>query len=211
MRSIARVAPVALALMLAGATVGHAQAGTKVAYVNTAALLQNAPGREAAEATLQRESQGFQAQLQKMSDSLNAMITKYTKAEPTLSATAKETQTKAIQALETDLQAKQLQLQQQFAARQNELMAPIREQVIKVLDDIRAEDGYAIIFANDPQQSVILSADKNLDITDRVVARLRTVAARNPAPSSPASAPAAKPGTPVSAPSGVTRTKPPTQ
>ena len=208
MRSIARVAPVALALMTAAASVGHAQAGTKIAYVNTAALLQNAPGREAAEATLQRESQGFQAQLQKMSDSLNTMITKYQKAEPTLSATAKETQTKSIQALETELQAKQLQLQQQFAARQTELMAPIRESVMKVLDDIRVEDGFAIIFASDPQQSVVLSADKNLDITERVVARLRTVAARAPAPSS---APATKPGTPVSAPSGVTRTKPPTQ
>jgi len=210
MRSIARVAPVALTLMLAGATVGHAQAGTKIAYVNTAALLQNAPGREAAEATLQRESQGFQTQLQKMSDSLNSMITKFTKAEPTLSPAAKETQTKAIQALETELQAKQLQLQQQFAARQAELMAPIRESVMKVLDDIRAEDGFAIIFASDPQQSVVLSADKNLDITERVVARLRTVASRGGPVSAPA-APATKPGTPVSAPSGVTRTKPPTQ
>jgi outer membrane protein len=208
MRSIARVAPVALALMLAGSSVAHAQSA-KIAYVNTAALLQNAPGREAAEATLQRESQGFQAQLQKMSDSLNSMITKFTKAEPTLSAPVKETQTKAIQALETDLQARQLQLQQQFAARQTELMAPIRESVMKVLDDIRAEDGYAVIFANDPQQSVVLSADKNLDITERVVARLRTVAARNPAPGALPSAPAAKTGTPVSAPSGVTRTKPP--
>src|SRR4051812_1112378 len=190
MRSIARVAPLALALMLVGAKVGHSQTALKIAYVNTAALLQNAPGRETAEATLQRESQGYQAQLQKMNDSLNGMITRFTKAEPTLSATAKETQTKAIQALETDLQAKQLQLQQQFAARQNELMAPIREQVMKVLDDIRGEDGYAMIVANDPQQSVILSADKNLDITDRVVARLRTLAA--------AKTPATKPGAPVS-------------
>ena len=205
MRSFVRVAPLALALMASGVSVAHAQTGTKIAYVNTAALLENAPGRADAEAALQKESQGFQAQLQKMSDSLNKMIAAYTKAEPTLSATAKDTRQKEIQALETDLQAKQLQLQQQFAQRQNEVMAPIREQVMKVLDDIRAEDGYALIVANDPQASVILSADKNLDITDRVVARLRTLSAsKTPA------APATKPGAPVSAPAGVTR-KPPTQ
>ena len=202
MRSFVRVAPLALALMAAGVGVAHAQTGTKIAYVNTAALLENAPGRADAEATLQKDSQGFQAQLLKMQDSLNKMIADYTKAEPTLSSTAKDTRQKQIQAFETDLQAKQLQLQQQFAQRQNEVMAPIREQVMKVLDDIRAEDGYALIVANDPQASVILSADKNLDITDRVVARLRTLAA--------AKTPASKPGAPVSAPAGVTR-KPPTQ
>ena len=205
MRSFVRLAPLALALVVSGAGVMHAQAGTKIAYVNTAALLENAPGRTDAEATLQRESQGFQAQLEKMSDSLNKMIASYTKAEPTLSATAKDTKQKEIQALQTNLQARQLQLQQQFAQRQNEVMAPIREQVMKVLDDIRGEDGYAVIIANDPQASVILSADKNLDITDRVVARLKTLAAaKTPA------APATKPGAPVSAPTGVTR-KPPAQ
>jgi len=205
MRSFVRLAPLALALVVSGAGVLHAQAGTKIAYVNTAALLENAPGRTDAEATLQRESQGFQAQLEKMSDSLNKMIASYTKAEPTLSATAKDTKQKEIQALQTNLQARQLQLQQQFAQRQNEVMAPIREQVMKVLDDIRSEDGYAVIIANDPQASVILSADKNLDITDRVVARLKTLAAvKTPA------APATKPGAPVSAPTGVTR-KPPAQ
>lgn len=204
MRSFVRLAPLALTLMVTGAGVLHAQSGAKIAYVNTAALLESAPGRADAEATLQRDSQGFQAQLQKMSDSLNKMIAAYQKAEPTLSATSKDKQQKDIQALETELQAKQLQLQQQFAQRQNEVMAPIREQVMKVLDDIRSEDGYALIMANDPQASVILSADKNLDITDRVVARLKTLAAaKTPVP-------ATKPGAPVSAPTGVTR-KPPTQ
>jgi outer membrane protein len=204
MRSFVRLAPLALALVVTGAGVVHAQSGTKIAYVNTAALLENAPGRSDAEATLQRESQGFQAQLEKMSDSLNKMIANYTKAEPTLSATAKDAKQKEIQALQTNLQARQLQLQQQFAQRQNEVMAPIREQVMKVLDDIRSEDGYAVIIANDPQASVILSADKNLDITDRVVARLKTLASAKTA------APTTKPGAPVSAPTGVTR-KPPAQ
>jgi outer membrane protein len=91
------------------------------------------------------------------------------------------------------LQTKNQQLQQQAQQRQNELMAPIMEQVKKVLDDIRLEDGYAMIITGDP--NLILSYDKNLDITDRVVARLKTVA----------STPTKTPGAPVSAPAGVTR------
>ena len=201
MRSMVRATVVAFAsITVAG--VAQAQQAVKIAYVNTQALMEAAPGRAEAESTLQKESDSFKAQLQRMQDSLNNMISAYQKAEPTLSATAKDTRQKAIQTLETDLQAKNLQLQQQFAQRQNELFAPITETVKKVLDDIRAEDGYSLILANDPGQSQILSADKNLDITERVVARLRTVTATK------TSAPTQKP---AGAPAGVTRPKPPAQ
>lgn len=203
MRSMLRATLVAFAVTTV-AGVAQAQQAVKIAYVNTQALMEAAPGRAEAEATLQKESDNFKLQLQKMQDSLNNMIAAYQKAEPTLSATQKDTRQKAIQTLETDLQAKNLQLQQQFAQRQNELFAPITEAVKKVLDDIRGEDGYAMILANDPGQSQILSADKNLDITERVVARLRTVSATRTGAAAPAQKPAG-------APAGVTRPKPPVQ
>jgi outer membrane protein len=203
MRSMFRAATVALGLTaLAGfGSVAGAQ-GAKIAYVNTQALMENAPGRAAADSTLAKVSEDFKKQLSKLQDSLNAMALDYQKKEPTLSAALKETRQKAINALETDLQAKNLQLQQQFQQRQQELYAPVTEAVKKVLDDIRQEDGIAIIFSNDPGQSPIVSADKNLDVTDRVVSRLRTVAAAQKTN-------AAKPG--AAAPTGVVKPKPPTQ
>ena len=73
----------------------------------------------------------------------------------------------------------------------------------EILDDIRQEDGYAMIIANDPGQSVIVAADKNLDITDRVVSRLRAVAAANKTNAMQKGAPAS--------PAGVVPKKPPTQ
>lgn len=202
MRSILRAAPVALALaaVLTG-TAGAQQAPFKIAYVNTAALLDAAPGRAQAESTFAKETDSYREQLKTLNDSLNTVIQSYQKAEPTLSAAQKTSRQKSIQEMEQRFQERQNQLQQQAAQRQNELMAPIMEQVRKVLDDIRSEDGYAMIIANDPGQSVIVSADKNLDITDRVVARLRTLSAPKPA---------AKTGA-VPAPAGVTRPKPPTE
>ena len=97
-----------------------------------------------------------------------------------------------------------------LAQRQSELMAPIMESVRKVLEDIRAEDGYAMIFSSEPGASPILAADKNLDITDRVVSRLRATA--KPSLPSASAAPAPKPGAPAG-PAGVTRppSKPPVQ
>jgi outer membrane protein len=175
---------------------------TKLGYVNPQALMEAAPGRASAESLLTKEGQTYQTQLQKMQDSLNGLLQKYQKEEPTLSATAKETRQKSLQAMENELQQKNSQFQQQFDARKNEVMAPITDVVKKVLDDIREEGCYAMIIMSEPGQSIIASADKNLDVTDKAVSRLR--ATKAPA------VPATKAGAP-SAPAGVTRPKPPTQ
>ena len=205
MGSIVRATVIALAVAVTTRVAQAQQPGQgKIVFVNTQALMEAAPGRAAAESLLTKEGKGYQDQLQKMQDSLNKLLSDYQKAEPTLSATAKDTRQKAIQALESDLQAKNAQYQQQFDQRKGEVMSPITEMVTKVLDDIRDENGYAMILMNDPGQSVIVSADKNLDITDKVVSRLRTQKA-------PAIGATATKSTTPNSPAGVTRPKPPAQ
>ena len=64
-----------------------------------------------------------------------------------------------------------------------------------------------MILMNDPGQTPIVSADKNLDITDKAISRLRATKA----PSIPVTSAAPKGGAPA-APAGVTKPpKPPTQ
>lgn len=202
MSSNVRATAIALATtVLSSVAQAQGQSCTKLGYVNPQALMEAAPGRVAAESLLTKEGQTYQAQLQKMQDSLNGLLQKYQKEEPTLSATAKESRQKTLQAMENELQQKNSQFQQQFDARKNEVMAPITDVVKKVLDDIREEGCYAMIIMSEPGQSVIASADKNLDVTDKAVSRLR--ATKAPA------VPTTKAGAP-SAPAGVTR-KPPTQ
>jgi len=203
MSSNVRATAIALATtVLSNVAQAQGASCTKLGYVNPQALMEAAPGRVQAESLLTKEGQVYQGQLQKMQDSLNGLLQKYQKEEPTLSATAKETRQKSLQAMENDLQQKNSQFQQQFDARKNEVMAPITDVVKKVLDDIREEGCYAMIIMSEPGQSVIASADKNLDVTDKAVSRLR--ATKAPA------VPTTKAGAP-SAPAGVTRPKPPTQ
>ncbi len=57
--------------------------------------------------------------------------------------------------------------------RQMELVKPIMDQIRKVLDDIRQEDGYAFILDAGSEAGVIVAADRNLDITEKVIARLK--------------------------------------
>jgi outer membrane protein len=196
---------------VAGVAGAQSAASIKIGYVNTQELMAAAPGRAQAESLLKKEGDTYQAMLQKMQDSLNTMLTKYQKDEPTLSAAAKKKAQDTMQGLETEIQGRNLQLQQQFQSRQNEVLAPIQDVVRKVLEDIRIEEGFAMILDKTPGQTPIIVADKNLDITDRVVSRLRATA--KPAIPAATAAPAPKPGSP-SAPAGVTRppgSKPPTQ
>lgn len=204
MRSTIRAAAAALGLSLfAGAAHAQAAGSVKIAYVNTQAIMEAAPGRDSATAILTREGNVFQKELQKMQDSLNQMSQKYQKDEPTMTAAAKQKAQSQMGALNTELEAKNLQFQQQFQARTNEVMAPIQDVVRKVIEDIRVEGGYAMVLDHTPGQTPIIVADKNLDITDAVVSRLRATA-RPALPATP------KPGA-APAPAGVTPKKPPTQ
>jgi outer membrane protein len=213
MRSVFRGALVATATFIAMSSVSAQQPGAgRIAYVNPQALFEAAPGRAAAESTLDREGQGFRTELDRLSAALNQAIADYQKAEPTLTAAQKDVRQRTLQAKQDSLRQRQEELQQRFQQRQSELMAPIMETVKKVLEDIRVEDGYSMILNNDPSQSIIVAADRNLDITERVVARLRTVAANGAARPSTVAPTTTQPaaGAPASAPAGVTRPKPPT-
>jgi outer membrane protein len=204
MRSIVRATPVVAFLLAVASPLAAQAAGGKIAYVNPQALFANAPGRAQAESAFVKETESYRAELGRMSDALNAMVSAYQKEEVRLTAADKERRQRAIGLKEDSLRGRQQQLEQQANQRQSELMAPIMEAVRKVLEDIRAEDGYAVIFSSEPGASPILAADKNLDITDRVVARLKTMSAIKPTPAAPQ-----RPAGATNAPSGVTRPKPP--
>lgn len=206
MRLIVRAlaAPVFMTLF-AGSARSQAQATVKIAYVNPQALFQSAPGRAEAQAAYQKETESYRAELSKMSDALTALVADYQKNESKLLGPEKEKRQTAIQAKEDSLRARQSELEASANERQSQLMAPIMETVRKVLEDIRAEDGYMLILSSEPGASPILAADKNLDITERVVARLKTLEAAAKKPTVPVK----PPGAPAAAPSGVTRPRPP--
>jgi Skp family chaperone for outer membrane proteins len=69
-------------------------------------------------------------------------------------------------------------------ARQAQLVKPIMERVQSVIETIRTEEGYSMIFDVGSQVSVVVAADKKLDLTDRVLARLKS---QGPPPKAPAS------------------------
>jgi Skp family chaperone for outer membrane proteins len=84
------------------------------------------------------------------------------------------------QAKRTELETKRQQveqraqeLQQKAAQRQRELLVPLQGRVNGVIESVRAEGGYGIVFDVSAPGSSVVAADRSLDLTDRVIQKLK--------------------------------------
>ncbi|MFL5595697.1 MAG: OmpH family outer membrane protein [Gemmatimonadaceae bacterium] len=203
MRLFLRASSIALATSLilvgiAGAQAAQAPpAAVKIGYINSALLLQQAPGRAEAEAQFEREVGVYRQQIQRMDDSLRTMMAAFDREAAKLDSAARETRRTTIGQREVEYQTRARGLDSTMQARQAQLVKPIMERVQGVIEAIRSEEGYSVIFDVGSQVSVVVAADKRLDLTDRVLARLK---AQGPPPAAPASGA-------IPQPAGVTRPK----
>jgi outer membrane protein len=199
------IAAVASALI---APAAFAQGTTvKLGYINSQRLLAESPGRAEAEAIFDKEAGTARSQIQRMDDSLKSMIAAFEKDAPALDSAKREARAKVVRDQEQSFSERAQKLNQDMQQRQAELARPLMDQVSKVLDEFRVAGNYAMILDVGSQANVIVSADKNLDLTEQVLARLKQLGP----PKLPAAAPAgpapksAVPIGPAPKPAGVSR------
>jgi outer membrane protein len=211
-----RLAAAAALLLLAGAALpGSAAAQAKFAFINSQQILAVAPGRAEAEAAFQKEVDNVRSEEKSMSDSLQQMIQAYQNVESTLSPADKTSRETAIRAKQASFQQRQQQLEQAAQQKQAELIQPIFDRINKVLADVRVEDNYTAILDVNPGNGggAVVAYDKNLDITDRVIARVKSapVASGGGATSTPGGGTGVKPKGPAASGSQSGVTRPPSQ
>lgn len=168
----------------------------KFAFVRGQDILAQTPGRQELEQRFQKEVDSARAQEKVWGDSINALLGDYANKEASLSADARTTRQAAIRQKQAEFQQKQQQLEQQVQQDNQRLVAPILQRVNGILDQVRNENNYTFIFDVQAQGGAIVAADKNLDITDQVVARLKAMgpvteagATATPAPKGPTTSP----------------------
>ena len=188
-----------LAVSLLGSIAGAQQ---KIAFVDSRIIVERAPGAIAAQAALKKEGDELQARVQTWQDSLKAMVDAYEKTKATLPPATRTTREKAIQDKQADYAKRAEELDQQMQVRQQELSQPVMAQIREMLEEVRVEGGYTAIL-DVAASGVIVAMDKNLDLTEKVIGRLKPLPVAAKADTSKAAG--AKP-----APAGLTK-KPPTQ
>ncbi|MDX1395956.1 MAG: OmpH family outer membrane protein [Gemmatimonadota bacterium] len=167
---IGTAAPIAAQAEGAGATMTLPPDGTALVFVNTQAILPVAPGAEAAQAAFETELTGFRNELEGMANQIDSLLAEYRRQEALMDPAAKEAKQNEILELQQAAQNRQLQLETLSEQRRAALLEPILNNIRDVIEDLRAEKQYSIVF--DIAESGVVAADSTLDITSAVLERM---------------------------------------
>jgi outer membrane protein len=165
---------VGLAAVVGTGSLAAQQGGNaKVAYVNTQAILKQTPGYVKAESTFTKELANYRIEVQKLQATLDSSAADFDQQSVMLSPTQRAAKRKDLQAQQQKLEQRTQELQQQAATRERELLDPIQTKVNSVIEGVRAAGNYAMIFDVSAPNNGIVTADKALDLTQRVIQQLK--------------------------------------
>lgn len=161
-----------VALLLAvSAGSAVAQTGQKIGYINSAAIYAEAPGAQAAQAEFEQQMTAYRQEVQRLGEELQAMITEHQQQQASLSTEARQAREAAIREKDGAYRQRISQLENEAGRRQQQLVEPIMQQMKDVIETLRREGGYALIFDVGPGANII-AADPALDLTNEVIRRL---------------------------------------
>lgn len=161
----------ALALAVLGTTSAEAQQTGRFAYINSQRILAQAPGAQEAQRQFEQDMTRYRAQVDSLGRALEQAQQSFERQQSTLSADARQQRQQALQQQFGQYQQQVGELEETAQRRQAELVQPIMQRISQVIEQIRTEGNYAMIF--DASAGALITADPALDLTEQVLQRLR--------------------------------------
>jgi len=146
---------------------------SRLAFISSRTILDSTPGYAAAESTFFREFQAMRDEVQKLQQQLDSAVQAFDQASIALSPAAKDVKRRELQQLQDRITQRSSELDARARARNQELLAPYQARINTIIQGIRAEGNYAIIFDADAQGNGIVAADPMLNLTSKVIERVR--------------------------------------
>ena len=146
----------------------------KIGYVDSGSLLTMMPKVKEAESNLETLGKQLQAKGQKMMQDFQV---KYQDLERRAQAgdiapKDQEAQVALLKDEENKILQFEQEMQTQIAAKREELLAPILDEVRNAIQAVAKENGYTYIFDGSPGVGVLLYADESTNVTSLVKAKL---------------------------------------
>jgi outer membrane protein len=136
-------------------------------YVNTQAILPLAPGADDAQQSFQVELTGFEEEMRVLGVEIDSLVAAYRRQEALLDQATKDQKQQEILQKQQAARVRQAELEQLSEERRQALLGPILDRVRDVIEQIRAENQYSIVF--DLAEAGVVAADAALDITGAVL------------------------------------------
>ncbi len=160
-----------VAALLVGAGPLRGQTPVKLGYINSQAILSQDPAAKAAEEQFNQDMARYRTEVQQMGEEIQRLIKLFEQQQGMLSEEAKANRQEEIRLKQSQYQERIQQLEQQAAQRQAELVQPVMQRINRIIEQIRSEGNYTIIF--DVAAQGIIAADPSLDLTQEVIRRLQ--------------------------------------
>lgn len=143
----------------------------RLGYIDSQRIMMEAPGTREAQQEFERSMEGFRSELERLETELETLQANFDRQQGTMTAAVREQRQQEMQQKFVQYQQRRAELEETAQRQQAELVGPIMERIGQVIEQIRAEGGYAMIF--DTSTGALISADPALDLTAQVLDRLR--------------------------------------
>lgn len=143
----------------------------RIAYIDSQAILQEAPGATEAQLEFESDLETYQAEVEEMGEEMDQLIDDYQQQQSALSEEDRQAREEEIQQKEMEYQQRLEELEVLADERRRELVEPILDRMSDTIEEIRAEGEYTMIF--DLASRAIIAADPELDLTSEVIERLQ--------------------------------------
>lgn len=144
----------------------------KIAFVNARLVLQSMPGYAQAESTFAAELAAGRAEVEKLQAQFDSAAADFQQQSVMLTPSNRTAKEKELQATSERFQQRNTEIQQRLGLREQELLSPMQERLSAIIDGLRAENNYSMVIDLSAQGLGIITYDKSLDITQRVVLRV---------------------------------------
>jgi len=152
---------------------GNPCATSKVAIIRGQAILASLPEYMRADSLLTKTEEGYRQDLAKQQAAVDSAAAAFRDKSALLSATVRAAEAKKIDDQYEQLRQHVADLQQKAAQDRQTRLQPIENRVQGVIDGMRAEFNCSIIFDANAQGAGVISIDTSIDLTQRVIDRLK--------------------------------------
>lgn len=148
------------------------QPALKIGYVNSETIIKELPEAKDSQAKLENILKGWQEEIEKRGQALQAKYEEYQKQANMLNESSKQAKQKELVEEEQKLNQYRQEKQQELKLQQEKIMKPIQEKVFKAIEKVAKEQKLAFVLDRATEVPV-LYADPQYDYTFKVLDMLK--------------------------------------
>ena len=141
----------------------------KLGYLDVQALFLSLPEVATIEATMKKLGEQHENEIKQMEDEYNRKLSAYQEGQAAWDDAIKKNRIEELQSLQTRMQNYYQTAQQTLQKKQEELQSPLREKILKAMNEVGTENGFLYIF---DVAALLFKSDQSIDVTPLVKKKL---------------------------------------